>query len=100
MGGQFGTGAGTDLSFANIIVMKDTVARASTCCPTWCGIRHFSRRRSIGSGSRLSGLRVSLEDPDYVANAVFDRLVYGFNPYGLPGNGTPESVQRIGRDDL
>jgi zinc protease len=31
---------------------------------------------------------------------VFERLVYGFSPYGLPGNGTAESVASITRNDL
>ena len=48
----------------------------------------------------LSGLRVSLEDPEYVANSVFDRLVYGFHPYGLPETGTPETIGSITRADL
>ena len=48
----------------------------------------------------LSGLQVSLEDPEYVANSVFDRLVYGFHPYGLPDSGTPETIGGITRDDL
>jgi outer membrane lipoprotein-sorting protein len=43
---------------------------------------------------------VSLEDPEYVANSVFDRLVYGFHPYGLPDTGTPETIASITRDDL
>ena len=36
----------------------------------------------------VSSLQVSANDPDYLASAVFDRLVYGFHPYGLPGSGT------------
>ena len=48
----------------------------------------------------FSGIQVSLEDPGFVADAVFDRLVYGFHPYGMPGNGTPETIARITRDDL
>src|SRR6187551_835130 len=31
---------------------------------------------------------------------LFDRLVYGFHPYGRPGSGTPQSLQRITQDDL
>src|SRR6187551_342012 len=31
---------------------------------------------------------------------LFDRLVYGFHPYGKPGSGTPQSLQRITQDDL
>ena len=40
----------------------------------------------------LSSLKVSYDDPDYLANVVFDRLVYGFHPYGKPNSGTPESI--------
>jgi zinc protease len=31
---------------------------------------------------------------------LFDRLVYGFHPYGLPGSGTPETLMSITQDDL
>jgi zinc protease len=31
---------------------------------------------------------------------VFDRLVYGFHPYGLPQNGTPESLASVTERDL
>ena len=37
----------------------------------------------------LSGMRVSYDDPEFLANIVFDRLVYGFHPYGRPQTGTP-----------
>jgi zinc protease len=48
----------------------------------------------------LSGMRVSYEDPEFLANVVFDRLVYGFHPYGRPQSGTPESLAALTRDDL
>jgi zinc protease len=48
----------------------------------------------------VSSLRVNLEDPEYVANSVFDRLVYGFHPYGLPDIGTTETLGSITRDDI
>jgi hypothetical protein len=48
----------------------------------------------------LSGQKVSAEDPGYIANSVFDRLVYGFHPYGLPENGTAETLAGLTRDDL
>jgi zinc protease len=31
---------------------------------------------------------------------VEERLIFGFHPYGRPGNGTPESVAALTRDDL
>ena len=48
----------------------------------------------------LSGMRVSYEDPEFLANLVFDRLVYGFHPYGRPQAGTPETIAALTRDDL
>jgi zinc protease len=48
----------------------------------------------------VSSLRVNVEDPEYVANSVFDRLVYGFHPYGMPDIGTPETLASITRQDI
>ncbi|HEX9368379.1 MAG TPA: pitrilysin family protein, partial [Vicinamibacterales bacterium] len=48
----------------------------------------------------LSGMQVSYDDPEFLANVVFDRLVYGFHPYGRPQMGTPEGVAALTRDDL
>jgi zinc protease len=48
----------------------------------------------------LSSLRVNFEDPEFVADAVIDRLIYGFHPYGVPQSGTPETLTSITRDDL
>ncbi len=48
----------------------------------------------------LSNLRLEYADPGYLATAVFDRVVYGRHPYGLPEEGTPDSVARLERADL
>ncbi len=48
----------------------------------------------------LSSLTVQYSDPQYLASAVFSRVVYGNSPYGLPGEGTPETVQKLNRDQL
>lgn len=101
IGGVLGAGAGTDLTFASVVVMKDSlglgldllsdVVRNPAFDP-----REIDRQRQ----QALSNLKVSLEDPDFVADLVFSRLVYGFHPYGLPNSGTPESLQAISADDL
>jgi zinc protease len=101
LGGAMGAGAGTDLSFVTMVVMKDSfetglrmlsdVARR----PAFASEEIDRQRQQV-----LSGLRVSFEDPEFVADAVFDRLVYGFHPYGLPQTGTPETIATITRDDL
>src|SRR5258705_8238561 len=48
----------------------------------------------------MSTLQVNFEDPGFVADSVFDRLVYGFHPCGLPQSGTPETLASITRADL
>ena len=48
----------------------------------------------------LSALRVEYTDASYLASAVFNRVVYGQHPYGLPNEGTPDSVAKLERDDL
>ena len=101
IGGDLGTGAGTDLSFVNAIVMKDSfqvgmdlvadVARNPSFAP-----EEIERQKD----QVLSSLRVNAGDPGYIADVVFDRLVYGFHPYGLPGSGTEETLAALTRDDL
>jgi len=101
IGGAMGAGAGTDLTFCNMVVMKDSfevgmrmlsdMARYPAFAPA-----EVERQRQ----QMVSGLQVSAEDPSYIANAVFDRLVYGFHPYGMPENGTPQTIASLTRDDL
>jgi zinc protease len=101
IGGVMGAGAGTDLTFVNMVVMKDSfdtglkmlsdMARQPAFSPA-----EIERQRQ----QMLSGQQVSLEDPGYIANSVFDRLVYGFHPYGMPENGTPQTLAGLTRDDL
>jgi zinc protease len=101
IGAEVNAGAGADLSFLNMLVMKDSfdtglhllsdMARHPAFDPA-----EIDRQRQ----QMLSTLEVSLDDPSYVANSVFDRLVYGFHPYGLPELGTPKTIASISRDDL
>src|SRR3954469_12999406 len=101
IGGGLAPGAGSDLSFANVFGMKDSLALGFDLLSDV--VRHPAFRQDEIDRQRqqaVSGLKVSFEDPDYVASVVFDRLVYGFHPYGLPGSGTPESLQSITAADL
>ena len=101
IGGALGSGSGSDLSFVNVIVMKDSfdlgidlladVARNPAFAP-----EEIERQKQ----QVISNLRVNQGDPDYIASVLFDRLVYGFHPYGLPNSGTPETLAAITRADL
>lgn len=49
----------------------------------------------------LSGIADDAEDPQALASAAFDRIVWGpDHPYGTSDKGTAESVAALGRDDL
>lgn len=101
LGGAMGAGAGTDLTFLNMLVMKDSFET---------GLRMLSdmaRRPAFAEAEierqrqqMLSGLQVSFDDPEFVANAVFERLVFGFHPYGMPRTGTPATLAAVGRADV
>jgi len=101
IGGAIGAGAGSDLTFINAAVMKDSLGLALDLVSELARQPGFApeeidrQRQQI-----LSGLKVSYDDPDYLAGVVFERLVYGFHPYGKPDSGTPESIAAITRNDL
>jgi zinc protease len=101
VGGILSTGAGTDLTYVSAVVLKDSLPLALELMsdvvrrPTFAQ-EELDRQRQ----QALSGMKVAAEDPEAVANQVIDRLIYGFHPYGLPGNGTVQSLSSITREDL
>lgn len=101
IGGALGTGSGSDLSFVNAVVMKDSFdvgmeLLADVVRNPAFAVAEIERQKQ----QAISALQVSRGDPDYVASVLFDRLVYGFHPYGLPNSGTPETLAAITRADL
>lgn len=101
IGGAIGSGSGTDLTFINAVVMKDSFDVALDLVSDAARNASFAPQEiELQRRQMLSGLQVSYEDPGYLAGVVFDRLVYGFHPYGRPDAGTPESIASITRDDL
>lgn len=48
----------------------------------------------------LSGLRSDATDPGAIASEAFDRAAFGDHPYGVPVDGTAESVAALTREDL
>jgi zinc protease len=101
IGGAMGTGAGSDLSFIQAVVMKDSLNFALDLVSDVAQHPAFAKEEIERQRQQaLSGMRVSYEDPEFLANIVFDRLVYGFHPYGRPQAGTPETMAALTRDDL
>ena len=101
IGGAMSVGAATDLSFVNVLVLKDSFDLALEMLsdvarnPSYAKAEVDRQRQQL-----LSEMQVSYEDPAYISSIVFGRLVYGAHPYGMPHNGTPQSLTRITRDDL
>jgi zinc protease len=101
LGGNVSIGAGTDVTFAYITVLKDSVSPGLELLSDIVRSPSFAPDELERQRDQLrSALRVSYQDPDYLASIVFQRLVYGFHPYGYPGTGTPASIERITRSDL
>ena len=101
VGGVLNTGAGSDLSYVNAVVMKNSYQLALDLMadvvqrPTFAQAE-IDRQRA----QALSALKVSADDPDAVAGAVIKRLIYGLHPYGLPGSGTADSLASLTRADF
>ena len=101
IGGAMAVGAGSDLTSLTAVVMKDSLDVAMQLIadvarnPAFAAQEVERQRQQV-----MSSMKVSYEDPDYIAGTVFDRLVYGFHPYGKPDSGTPASITSLSRDDL
>jgi zinc protease len=101
IGGALDTGAGSDVTSASVLVMKDSfdvgmvlladVVRRPVFAP-----EEIERQRK----QMINNLGVSLEDPGFVAGAVLSRLIYGFHAYGFPDSGMPDTISKITREDL
>jgi zinc protease len=100
-GGILAVGAANEVTFINGAIVKDQVALALDVASEVARRPAFAAaeiRRQMDQA--IQGLQVSAEDPEYIANNLIDRLVFGFHPYGRPGPNTVEAIQRITRDDL
>jgi zinc protease len=101
IGGSLGVSSQQDRTIASAVVMKDSFDFGMNLVADIVHSPSFDPAEIERQKEQISSLlRVNAEDPDYIANIVFDRLVYGFHPYGLPGSGTPETIASITRDDL
>ena len=101
VGGGIGVGAGNDLTFVNAVVLKNDLTLALDLVADIVRNPAFSQEELDRIRPQLlSSMQVSYDDGNYIADVVFDRLVYGFHPYGKPSAGTPQSAAAITREDL
>lgn len=100
-GGVLGVGAANEVTFVNGAVLKDQVALALDLASDVVQRPAFAPaeiRRQMDQA--IQGLQVSAEDPEFIANQLIERLVFGFHPYGRPSPNSVEALQRITREDL
>lgn len=100
-GGFLSVGSGNELTYISGGVIKDQADAALALVADVAQHPAFAEDE-IGLQRRqaLSALQVGYDDPEYLAGAVFDRIVFGLHPYGRPNEGTPDSIARLARPDL
>jgi zinc protease len=101
VGGSLETGAEWDSSFASLTMLSDHTELAfdllaDVVLHPGFPPAEIERKRQ----QTLSALEVVREDPDDLADTVFDLLIFSGTPYGHPEDGTEESVRRITARDL
>ena len=101
VGGSLSASADEDGTYVTVSVVKKDFALAMDLLsdillhPSFKK-EELDRRRQ----QALSDLTVRYSDPEYVADVVLRRLIYGKHPYGLPGSGTPDSLRALGREEV
>ena len=101
IGGVLSTGSGDDFTSISAIVMKDSFELAMDLVADVARNPAFAPDEIERQKEQITSTQqVNAGDPDYIASAVLDRLVYGFHPYGLPGSGTQATIAGITRQDL
>jgi len=101
VGGTLNASADSDGTYVTVTVVKKDLDLALDLLSDVVRNAAFQqeeldRRRQ----QALSGLRVQYSDPNYLASVLFRRVVYGKHPYGLPDEGTPDSVRKLDGDHL
>ena len=101
VGGLVDNGVGWDSSFLSLSVLSDQADLAFDLVSDMIEhpafqLAEIERQRK----QTLSGLKVAHDDPAYIADTLFQKLVFEGTPYSHPEDGTLESVPHITAEDL
>ncbi len=100
-GGLVDNGAGWDSSFLSLSVLSDQADLAFDLVSDMAESPAFQAAEIERQRKQtLSGLEVARDDPAYVADTLFQALVFAGTPYSHPEDGTLESLARITAEDL
>ncbi len=98
IGARLGVSAGMDYTTLNLTVLKKDIDKGFEVFsdvllnPTFPD-EEIKRIKDLVKGS----LRQREEDPSFLARKAFNREVYGAHPYGRLVEGSPESIDAVGR---
>jgi zinc protease len=101
LGSDMGVDAGTDYAIARFTSLKrywrDTLKLLAGVLTT-PGLRDgdFARKKA----ELIAGLKAAQEEPGYVAEVTFLKLLFGDAPYGHIPDGTVDSVEKLSADDV
>lgn len=101
LGADLGVATNSDFSIVTLSVLKKDLRKGFEIFsdvllnPTFPD-SEIERNRELVKGF----LRQSEEDPSYLAQRAFERAVYGDHPYGRVVRGSPETLDRIDREDI
>lgn len=98
-GGSLNAGAGADFLSINSTVLKTSLPLAMELIGDAVVRPTFPESEvELLRTQTLSGLQIALSQPEAIASRIFQRTLYGQNPYGRSSN--PASVRATTRADL
>ena len=101
LGGALSSGARWDASVVNLGVLSSKIDPAMEIMADVARRPAFKDEEIERERQQtLDNLLVALRQPGTLARFVATRVVFGESPYGHPLSGTPQSIQRIKRDDI
>jgi zinc protease len=101
VGGSLEAGAGRDNITVSLAVQKKDMALGLDLISEVVLSPTFPQAEVARKISEIqAAIKRSDEDPNAIAGRVLSRLVFPGHPYGVPVEGTSESVGRLTRDDV
>lgn len=100
-GGSMGASAGDDVTTAGGTFMKSYSALGLELLADMILRPRFEQDEIDRRLEQIqSGLAVNLNDPAYLVSLVSPRVILGNHPYAYPGDGTPETIAGLKREDI
>jgi zinc protease len=101
VGANLGTGAGSDTATVNGTATKSAAPLLLEVMADVVQNPAFSQDEVDRiKRQALSGLQVAYNDPQTLAGYLATRVAYGDHAYGMPVDGTPDTLKALTRDDI